>query len=50
MAAGVDQFPSLALVEGDAAGGAHGATGIMLQEAADGLEIWNGDGRRRHMS
>lgn len=42
MAAGVDQFPSLALVEGYAAGGANGSTGIVLQESSDGLEICKG--------
>jgi len=42
VAAGVDQFPSLALVEGYAAGGAHGSTGIVFQETSDGLEICKG--------
>lgn len=39
VSAGVDQFPSLALIEGDAAGGAHRAAGIVFQEPSNRLKI-----------
>lgn len=39
VSAGVDQFPSLALIEGDAARGAHRAAGIVFQEPSNRLKI-----------
>lgn len=40
VSAGVDQFPSLALIEGDAARGADRAAGIVFQEPSNRLKIW----------